>query len=157
MPANTQTVELDGGFLQRGFWLYVWQVDIPGGVSVLYVGRTGDSSSPNAQSPFHRMGQHLGRAVNSSMLRNHLGQRGVEPEDCSFRLIAYGPVLPETPGKNMAEHRLRRDRIAAIEKRLAEDLGDAGYDVVNTVSSTKPIDEAPTPRRMRRSPSTSSS
>ena len=76
------------------------------------------------------------------MLRNHLAQRGVEPEDRSFRLIAHGPVLPEAAGKDMAEHKLRRDRIAAIEKRLAEDLKDAGYDVVNTVSSTKPLDEA---------------
>jgi hypothetical protein len=87
------------------------------------------------------MGQHLGHAVNSSMLRNHLGQRKVEPEQCAFRLIAHGPVLPEPPGKDMAEHTLRRDVAAGIEKRLARDLKAAGYDVVNTVSSTKPLDE----------------
>src|SRR4051795_5414460 len=105
MSAGTQVVAFDGGFLQRGFWLYAWEVAVPGGGTVLYVGRTGDSSSANAQSPFNRMGQHLGRAVNSSMLRNHLARREVEPEECSFRLVAHGPVLPEAPSKDMAEHR----------------------------------------------------
>ncbi len=127
--------------MRRGFWLYAWEVSLPGGATIVYVGRTGDSSSPNAQSPFNRMGQHLGHAVNSSMLRNHLGQRNVAPEQCSFRLIAHGPVVPEAPGKDMAEHKLRRDVTAGIEKRLARDLKAAGYDVVNTVSSTKPLDE----------------
>lgn len=60
MSATTQVVEFDGAFLQRGFWLYVWRVIAPNSTEVLYVGRTGDSSSPNAQSPFNRMGQHLG-------------------------------------------------------------------------------------------------
>lgn len=47
-------------------------------------GRTGDNSSPNAQSPFNRMGQHLGFAKNSSALRTHLGKHGYEPEDCRY-------------------------------------------------------------------------
>ncbi len=141
MAASTQVVEFDGGFLQRGFWLYAWEVMVPGGATIVYVGRTGDSSSANAQSPFNRMGQHLGRAVNSSMLRNHLAGRDVEPEDCSFRLIAHGPVLPEASADDMAEHKLRRDLVAGIEKRLAEELKAAGYDVVNTVASTKPLEE----------------
>ena len=141
VPASTQVVEFDGGFLERGFWLYAWEVLVPGGAAILYVGRTGDSSSANAQSPFNRMGQHLGRAVNSSMLRNHLARRGVDPEDCTFRLIAHGPVLSEGPTDDMAEHKLRRDLVAGIEKRLAEDLEAAGYDVVNTVVSTKRLDE----------------
>lgn len=141
MAASTQVVEFDGGFLERGFWLYAWEVVVPGGATILYVGRTGDSSSANAQSPFNRMGQHLGRAVNSSMLRNHLAGRDVEPQDCTFRLIAHGPVLSEGPTGDMAEHKLRRDLVAGIEKGLADDLKAAGYDVVNTVASTKPLDE----------------
>lgn len=141
MAASMQVVEFDGGFLKRGFWLYAWEVMVPGGATILYVGRTGDSSSANAQSPFNRMGQHLGRAVNSSMLRNHLARREVEPEDCTFRLIAHGPVLPEAPRDDMAEHKQRRDLVAGIEKRLAVDLKAAGYDVVNTVTSNKPVDE----------------
>ena len=49
MP-ETFTVTLDGAMLRRGFWLYVWEITTPNGEKVLYVGRTGDSSSPNAQS-----------------------------------------------------------------------------------------------------------
>lgn len=60
MSASTQIVAFDGAFLRRGFWLYVWEVVAPDGAEYLYVGRTGDSSSPYAQSPFVRMGQHLG-------------------------------------------------------------------------------------------------
>ena len=44
--------------LERGFWLYVWRIASPIG-EVLYVGRTGDSSSLNASPPFMRMAQHL--------------------------------------------------------------------------------------------------
>lgn len=46
MPvAATFTVTLDGAMLRRGFWLYVWEITTPNGDKVLYVGRTGDSSS----------------------------------------------------------------------------------------------------------------
>jgi hypothetical protein len=103
------------------------------------VGRTGDSSSVNAQSPFNRMGQHLGNAKNTRMLRNHLRKRKVEPEACSFRFIAHGPILPEA--KTKARHLERRDLVAAAEKKLADDLKEAGYDVMNTVHCRKVLDE----------------
>jgi hypothetical protein len=122
---ETFTVSLDGGTLERGFWLYVWEATTPGGEVVLYVGRTGDSSSINAQSPFNRMGQHLGSAKNSSMLRNHLEARGVVPEECRFRLVAHGPVLAEADDR--ATHNARRDAAA-------------GYNVLNTVRCLKPLD-----------------
>jgi hypothetical protein len=95
VTVRTYEVSLDGGILHRGFWLYVWEVITPEGNKLLYVGRTGDSSSPNAQSPFNRMGQHLGFAKTSCMLRNHLDKRKIVPELCSFRLLAYGPILDE--------------------------------------------------------------
>jgi hypothetical protein len=114
-------------------------VTTPGGETLLYVGRTGDSSSINAQSPFNRMGQHLGSAKNSSMLRNHLGSRSVIPEQCRFRLAAYGPVLAEADDRTT--HNARRDAIGAMEKRLADDLSGAGYDVLNTVRCLKPLDD----------------
>lgn len=79
-----------GHFLQRGFWLYVWEVTPPDGKPLFYVGRTGDSSSTNAQSPFNRMGQHLGFATNSNMLRKYLEAHGASPEHSSFRLVALG-------------------------------------------------------------------
>ncbi len=124
--------------VERGFWLYVWEATTPNGEVLLYVGRTGDSSSMNAQSPFNRMGQHLGSAKNSSMLRNHLGKRDIVPEQCSYRLVAHGPILEEA--KIWDLHRERRDVLAGMEKRLAEDLVSAGYDVLNTVQSHKPLE-----------------
>jgi hypothetical protein len=127
----------EGGFLKRGFWLYIWEVAVPGGQSLFYVGRTGDSSSVNAQSPFNRMGQHLGFAPNSSMLRRHLCARGVEPEHCSFRLVAHGPIFEEA--KDRDGHYERRDIVAALEKALAEAMCAAGYDVMNTVRCVKPL------------------
>lgn len=137
--ASTYTVSLDGGFLARGFWIYVWEVRDPEGSVMLYVGRTGDSSSPNAQSPFNRMGQHLGFAKNSSMLRNHLQGRDVSPDLCSFRLVAHGPILPEA--EDWKSHVIRRDLAAAVEKQLAEDCAAAGYDVLNSVASGKELDD----------------
>lgn len=135
MASSTQIVQFDGAFLQRGFWLYVWEVTAPDGSKFLYVGRTGDSSSPNAQSPFVRMGQHLGFQKNSSMLRTHLGRRGVEPQDCQYRMVSHGPVLPEAASREMWEHKLVRDQVAAIEHQLEKDLRTSGYEVMNVVTS----------------------
>jgi hypothetical protein len=138
MTASTRVLGFNGGFLQRGFWLYVWEVRVPHARSLYYVGRTGDTSSINAQSPFNRMGQHLGFAVASNMLRQHLDDHQVKPERCSFRLVAYGPILPEADTREL--HRERRDITAALEKALAEALRNAGYEVLNTVKCRKRLD-----------------
>ena len=79
MTSDLREVKFNGGILQRGFWLYVWEVTPLGGKALYYVGRTGDSSSTNAQSPFNRMGQHLGFARNSNMLRRHLSSLEAAP------------------------------------------------------------------------------
>jgi hypothetical protein len=139
VTAQTYMIALDGRILRRGFWLYVWEVIAPTREEFLYVGRTGDSSSANAQSPFNRMGQHLGFLQTSSMLRNHLSKRDVRPEQCIFRLIAHGPIVDEADG--MEAHKECRDLIAALEKKLTEDLAAAGYEVMNEVKCTKPLDE----------------
>ena len=135
-------VSFRGGILQRGFWLYVWEITAPEGRSLYYVGRTGDSSSTNAQSPFNRMGQHLGFAANSCMLRRHLVNRSVQPEDCSFRLVALGPLQAESTASTRAEHDERRDVVAAMEKALAEALSAAGCVVMNSVASRKHLDRS---------------
>ena len=141
MDPGTHTVTFEGGFLRRGFWLYVWEVLGPAADEpVLYVGRTGDSSSLYAQSPFNRMGQHLGTAVNSSMLRQHLGRRSLDLEACRYRLVAHGPLLQEAQDDQVL-HRERRDRMSASEKALASDLAAAGYDVLNIVRSHMALDE----------------
>lgn len=136
--ASTHEVSFKGGFLSRGFWLYVWVVKPPVGPDLHYVGRTGDNSSPNAQSPFVRMGQHLGFAKTSCMLRTHLVGHKVNPDECSFRLIAHGPVLPEANPKEMRGHTVLRNRVAAVEKALACAMAEAGYKVMNTVKCTFP-------------------
>lgn len=75
-------VRFGGGIPQCGFWLYVWEVTRERHGPLYYVGRTGDSSSTNAQSPFNRMGQHLGVAENNNMLRRYLRQNSVAPDLC---------------------------------------------------------------------------
>ena len=88
MPAETHTLTLPVALIKRGFWLYVWRIASPIG-ELLYVGRTGDSSSVNASAPFARMGQHLGTNERQNMVRKNLEKRGVSPEKCaSFDLIA---------------------------------------------------------------------
>src|SRR4051794_31374511 len=52
-------ITFDGSVLRRGFWIYVWAVKTPQNGNLIYVGRTGDTSSPFAQSPFRRIGQHV--------------------------------------------------------------------------------------------------
>lgn len=141
MTAATQIVEFNGEILKRGFWIYVLEATDSDGETMLYVGRTGDSSSPNAQSPFNRLGQHLGFAENSNMLRKHLLSHGHTPELCCFRLVAYGPVLAEAAEKTMEAHKPLRDKAGAIERQLAEDLVEASYEVMNTVPGTWSLDE----------------
>ncbi|MGA8005125.1 MAG: hypothetical protein WCA17_03415, partial [Burkholderiales bacterium] len=70
-----------GAVLERGFWLYVWRVT-NGTKRFLYVGRTGDSSSQFAASPFARIGQHLDLRPKASanMLHRHIRSRGLDPK-----------------------------------------------------------------------------
>jgi hypothetical protein len=140
-PPDTITHELSfgGGLLKRGFWLYVWEITKPDTTKLYYVGRTGDSSSRNAQSPFNRMGQHLGFNKHGNPLRRYLEHKDIEPESCSFRLIAYGPVFEEAG--SIEEHRLRRDKIGAMEKELADTMASAGYNVLNAVNCRIKVDK----------------
>src|SRR5438874_669991 len=91
---NVLKVSLPPEFLKEGFWLYVWRVKPPRGGDVLYVGRTGDSSSANAAAPYRRFGQHLGHVKASNALRAHLRRRNIEPESClGFEFLAFGPLF----------------------------------------------------------------
>jgi hypothetical protein len=127
--------------LARGFWLYVWKVTTADRAKWLYVGRTGDSSSPNAQSPFARLSQHLGQNPKSNALRRNLEKAGVDADTClSFDLISFGPILPEESA--MVRHTPARDKMAGLEKGLWYALKSAGYPMLNEVRSRKPIDES---------------
>ncbi|RWX22089.1 hypothetical protein [Rhizobium leguminosarum] len=147
MTAHMHSLTLPGPMLRRGFWLYVWVVETPQG-DMLYVGRTGDNSSPHATAPYTRMGQHLGFAKNQNALRRHLSDRGLKAEDCaSFDLVAFGPLYDEVEKREglsradlMKLHMPTRDIVGALEKALAEELKAAGYDVLNTVKSKHPPD-----------------
>lgn len=126
---NTYRLSFDGQLLTRGFWLYVWRV-IHGTRTVLYVGRTGDSSSRYAASPFSRVGQHLDlrpTAKANALLRN-LRSAGLDPKKCRFELIAHGPLFREQT--TLEAHRKLRDRVAEMEAHLADGLRDDGYHVL---------------------------
>ncbi len=138
MPAKTHTMTFDGPLTQRGFWLYVWTITSEKGEAFLYVGRTGDESSVNASSPFARIGQHLGIKKGNS-IREHLNIKRVKPETCTeFKMIAYGPLFPEI--NEWSKHKIKRDKVAPLEKALACALKSAGYDVMNTVHCKRELD-----------------
>lgn len=136
-PALHQ-LQFDGALLARGFWLYIWEITTKTGCKVHYVGRTGDSSSLNAQSPFARLSHHLGPNEKSNALRKNLEKRKFVAEECrAFRLFACGPIFPESE----LNHSHFRDVIAAVEKALADAMHAAGYDMLNEVKSRKPLDQ----------------
>lgn len=129
------SIKFDGKILNRGFWLYVIDIRSPVG-RYLYVGRTGDSSSANAASPFNRIGNHLNFRPNAkgNALTRNLRQIDVDPSQCTFEMIAIGPVFPEA--SDFASHRPLRDQVAALEKGLATALRRRGYNVIgNHLSS----------------------
>jgi len=138
MKATTHELKFNGDLLKRGFWLYIWDIITPEKIHLYYVGRTGDSSSSNAQSPFNRMGQHLSINNKSNMLRRYLSKKGIVAEKCYFRLVAYGPILSEAA--TQTEHFDSRDIIAALEKALANFMDESGYEVLNAVNCQKAPD-----------------
>lgn len=137
MSYRVHELSFDGALLERGFWLYVWEIEDRRAKKLYYVGRTGDSSSTNAQSPLNRMSAHLGTNEKSNALRRNLELKKVELEKCSFRLVAVGPVWPESKTKARADHDVPRDKVAAMEKALAGWMAALGCEVINEVRSKK--------------------
>lgn len=148
MTAATHILSLPGKVLHQGMWLYVWRVETPIG-EMLYVGRTGDSSSPHATAPYTRMGQHLGFSKAANSLRRLLVESGVTPEDCArSELISHGPIYPaiglkkdQIRDQQMRLHTPVRDKMAGLEKKLRDALHESGYRVLNVVHSRKMYDE----------------
>ncbi|XHC10698.1 hypothetical protein ABWH98_24750 [Labrenzia sp. ac12] len=146
--SGTYSLNLPGEMLTRGFWLYVWRVTTPKGER-LYVGRTGDNSSPYATAPYTRMGQHLGFVKAANSLRRLLLKEEIEPERCAnYELISHGPLFPEVglrQGQDrsvqMELHKPVRDKMAGLEKKLRDELDATGYKVLNVVHSRQPFDE----------------
>jgi hypothetical protein len=107
-------INFSGAILERGFWLYVWRIKCKNR-EFYYVGRTNDSSSQFATSPFSRLSRHLDISENASanMILRHVKQRDFNPISCSFEMIAVGPIFPEQ--SSLAQHRKIRDIIAPLE------------------------------------------
>jgi hypothetical protein len=55
-------------------------------------------------------------------------------------MIAIGPLDEESKAAGRAEHDVRRDRVAAMEKALADALVNAGLRVMSPVNCNKPLD-----------------
>lgn len=128
---QSYSMRFDGRLLNRGFWLYVWEIKAPLSHHV-YVGRTGDSSSPHASSPFKRIGQHLDPGPNAkgNALGKQLKREGVKCEECSFEMVAIGPIWPEQA--DFEAHKPVRDQMAVLERAIADELRRRGYVVLGT-------------------------
>ncbi len=133
-------MRFDGQLLKRGFWLYVWDIRSDGN-QVLYVGRTGDSSSPHASSPFSRIGHHLNFKTNAkaNSMARRLAQAGFNPTSCQFSMVGIGPLFPEQA--NFDAHRTVRDCVGALEAALAEHLRARGYAVLGIHHSRSAVDQ----------------
>jgi len=120
-----------GAILERGFWLYAWRITC-GERKFFYIGRTGDSSSQFAASPFSRLGQHLDIRTNAkaNTLLRHVRAQALDPLECEFELLAFGPLFPEQ--QSMELHRKFRDKIAPLEAALAQLFKSRGFKVVGT-------------------------
>ena len=136
---KSHMMSFEGALLERGFWLYLWKIS-SGSRTVLYVGRTGDSSSPHASSPFRRVGQHLDSKENArgNTMHRQLTKEGLVPESCRFEMLALGPLFPEQV--NMDAHKVYRDRAATLERALADHLRDLGHKVIGTHPRERPLD-----------------
>jgi len=119
----------EGEVLQRGFWLYVWEIVYCKKV-YLYVGRTGDSASPYASSPFNRIGQHLDFRENAkgNSLAKRLKEKGVDARASKFRMLALGPLFPEQ--KSFEAHKPYRDQMATLEYETAAYLRKQQFEVL---------------------------
>lgn len=134
-----QGMSFDGRVLRRGFWLYYWLIS-DRARTLVYVGRTGDNSSPNAGSPFLRIGQHLDSRANAkaNALLKQLRKRSVDPAECKFTMRALGPIFPEQ--RSMPEHIPYRDRMAALECAVARWFRDHGFEVMGDHRCRKSVD-----------------
>jgi hypothetical protein len=124
-------MSFEGEVLQRGFWLYVWEI-VFSQKTYIYVGRTGDSSSPHASSPFNRIGQHLDFRANArgNSLAKRLMEAKVDPKRSKFRMLALGPLFKE---QNLFEaHKPYRDQMATFEYETAEYLRTMKFNVLGT-------------------------
>lgn len=133
-------ISFDGRLLERGFWLYAWLLK-RGADKAVYVGRTGDSSSQFAASPFSRLGQHLDvrPSATANMLLRQVRKLGWDPLECQYELVAFGPIFPEQA--DLVQHRSKRDIIAPLETELAQLFKNEGFNVIGSHGKHRATDE----------------
>ena len=138
---HSYDVEFSGSILRRGFWIYFWHVTTWNGRKLVYVGRTGDTSSPNAQSPFRRVGQHVdpNPKSKSNALARNLRAKEIDPVSCHFKFTALGPIYEER--EDMESHNPIRDNTAALERKAADWFRDRGYEVLGSHPRRRIVDE----------------
>ena len=124
-------LKFTGAILERGFWLYAWRI-LSGEREFFYVGRTGDSSSRFAASPFSRLSQHLDvrPKASANMLLRHVRRLKLDPLACKFEFLAFGPIFCEQTSLEL--HRQYRDRAARLERAFAAYLRSTGREVVGS-------------------------
>ena len=131
-------MSFNGRTLERGFWLYMWEILFEG-KKYFYVGRTGDNSSPNASSPFNRIGQHLNFRPNAkgNALARRLREASINPKTSKFRMLALGPIFQEQG--SFESHKPYRDQMATFEYEIACYLRSQGFDVLGIHHKGAPV------------------
>ena len=138
MPGKPYVLDLPVPMLERGFWLYVWRIKSKQG-EFLYVGMTGDAGFTKAADPFSRTAQHLSHNERQNAVRKNLKDHDVLPEECdSIKLIAHGPIFPETSSRD--EHKRRWNIVARFRKELADALKFNDYQLLPYPGSTQDLD-----------------
>lgn len=120
--------------------MYLWKIRHKDTL-LIYIGRTGDSSSLNAGSPLSRMRSHFNDRPNArgnSILRQLKSEQNIDPAECYYEMLAIGPIYPEQ--KKWNAHTEFRDTFAAMERELAQYCRSIGYRVVGNHASKKRID-----------------
>lgn len=130
MKLEVSRATFDGAILKRGFWLYLVEVVSSAGRRAVYVGRTGDTSSPYAASLFTRLTGHLDdrKGAKANSLLKRLIDQDLASTDCSYRLVGIGPVFDQQA--SMEKHKPLRDQVAGLERAVADHLREQGYDVL---------------------------
>ncbi|MBC8441528.1 MAG: hypothetical protein H8D87_17805 [Deltaproteobacteria bacterium] len=129
MDLNSYQMSFSGQVLERGFWLYVWKIKFENCL-YFYVGRTGDSSSAHASSPFNRIGQHLDFRKNAkgNSLARRLKASAINPYKSKFDMLALGPFFCEQD--TFEKHKPFRDHMATIEYEVANVLKENNFNVL---------------------------
>ena len=75
-------------------------------------------------------------------MRRQLNDAKIDPTQCQFKMIAVGPLFEEQA--SMELHKGVRDKVAFIEKAVAEHIRNEGHQVIGKHQSPKHQQPDPT-------------